>query len=750
MTFGDRRREIPSQTFRPLVPQPHKWGREAPVLPSQVLEKDFSRKVREHLLVRQQQPRPCEQTEEQTEHVSADEGMDGDKVATQAGEAKGLLVPLRSGGSRHGKGKPCSATVEPKYLLHALIPAFGTRLFSRARGSVRNSVRQVSAHTTELDDGFHPRMGSAATSSRQTIMEASTSVTIQTETGRARIPPHHWIVVDNIPSTRSLFREGGGNGAALDVDDTHDLYSSASCGGGDILKEDAALLRPVPESRLHYVAAEANFKRASLGSSILALRHAACCMEIVARYEAERQSKHLPSLPPSATTSSTSILDDISTRLQRHEVIVASQAAASEQRLATARANVQPPSLPSLVELATDGGILRKRLTLKKGFLALVELLEFAKHRYGNSVRLWFALDPEENMKLGEKVFIRRCVDIGFRGNIPAMWKYTDGDSSGNVSLLELDASAATMLAGFKVSVEETFNGNFEDAFNAIDINKTGRIRRQEFVAGLRSLGIARHDPSRLFDLLDRQGFGYVVRTDLRFLSRWKTQRYLFSAPATESLKTFKEVCISVFGLPLFKCWRKVLDRNARMRISYEDFCSGCKQFALRTRQKQSLLIADMIPLQEEQLAGVWRALDDDCSGWVALREFDPESHEVLAEFKRWCERIHGSAVKAFRNLDGNSNGKMVLSELQGIGSGKNPFKGNPSLLFSCLDVSGEGKISIDDVSFLDSWDLTFEEWESEVLATHNVTARFGHLKRYVPSLADEPGAKTCAATSTT
>lgn len=41
------------------------------------------------------------------------------------------------------------------------------------------------------------------------------------------------------------------------------------------------LLRCVPESRLHVLAAEANFSRASQGQSVLALRHAALALELL-------------------------------------------------------------------------------------------------------------------------------------------------------------------------------------------------------------------------------------------------------------------------------------------------------------------------------------------------------------------------------------------------------------------------------------------------------------------------------------
>merc|ERR1740138_1969903 len=98
-------------------------------------------------------------------------------------------------------------------------------------------------------------------------------------------------------------------------------------------------------------------------------------------------------------------------------------------------------------------------------------------------------LDPEGNMRLGEKQFARKCVEIGFRGNIMAMWQYVDSDQTGTVSLLELDSSSAVALAGFKLLLQARFNDRSIDCFSFIDERRSGRLDRPTFIAALRRAG---------------------------------------------------------------------------------------------------------------------------------------------------------------------------------------------------------------------------------------------------------------------
>merc|ERR1719327_1754515 len=92
------------------------------------------------------------------------------------------------------------------------------------------------------------------------------------------------------------------------------------------------------------------------------------------------------------------------------------------------------------------------------------------------------------------------------------------------------------------------------------------------------------------------------------------------------------------------------------MRVSWDEFTETCKYL-----QRKSGLHG--LPKTEAQRAGIWRALDEDCGGWIALKEFDQESFECIATFKNWSLQNYGAVCTSFQALSGG-NGKLTESEL--------------------------------------------------------------------------------------
>jgi len=610
--------------------------------------------------------------------------------------------------------RPCTAPqasggfegVRSKYLLTALVHQHGVRgtsSSSAARPSRLSPLRPRTAPEAQ------PAAAEAAPGPEVHIVEAPTTLVVNTANGPTRVPPHHWLVLEG-PGPSAEGEAGEAERRLLD-----------SAGGG-LISKGTALLRRVSEERLHAVAAEANFQRASRGTSTLALRHAAHALELLA--QRDRDAPGLPGPPlsaresvqqrvrstskgPSVPSSCTTVTDEVFARLQRMESIVALQAAAAEQRAAHAAALSKEKVQPEM-PVPSSGPLRLKKSMLLKGWQARVEFLEFAQRRYGNIIRTWFLLDREENMKLGEKHFVRRVLDMGFSGNVPALWRYMDSDRSGSITILELDAHVAVALAGFKSLLQTNFDDSSKQAWQTMDKNRSGHVHKAEFVEAFQGLGYEGSLP-RLFDLLDRGGLGYVVEADLAYLDRWQPRPYLFSKPDFEGLADLKEALLELYW-PSFKAWRKILDRDGTMRVNWEEFCEACRKLALRQaggRPRAGFLAA-------ERMAGVWRALDADCSGWISLREFDTPSHKAVAGFKRWADRTHGSAVNAFHAIDGNSNGKLHQWELQRTTRGDDGYEGDVELLFESLDVNSAGWLTEGEFKFLDSWDLDWEEWEAK------------------------------------
>merc|ERR1719247_2915253 len=165
------------------------------------------------------------------------------------------------------------------------------------------------------------------------------------------------------------------------------------------------------------------------------------------------------SLPLQSCPSRAANLDGhIYARLRSVSRMVKDAASAAKQRIVP----ITPDQIHSSIAKSLNS-------QLHKGVQCLEEFHEFINRRYGNTMRVWFLLDIEENMKIGEKVFIRRVLDLGFRGNVSAMYKYVDSDRSGSISIIELDSNAAIILAGFKKFMDEHFKCDSDACFHAMD-----------------------------------------------------------------------------------------------------------------------------------------------------------------------------------------------------------------------------------------------------------------------------------------
>lgn len=368
----------------------------------------------------------------------------------------------------------------------------------------------------------------------------------------------------------------------------------------------------------------------------------------------------------------------------------------------------EPPS-----EVGREKVLGARSKMLRKGCQAWLEFLEFARHRYGNTARAWFRMDAQEKLVLTEKEFVRGCDEIGFRGNIPALWRYVDADRGGHVRLWELDPRAGVILASFrKFLLDRTTDAS--GGFRLLDANNSNRVYKAEFTQRLRELGHTTN-LSQLFDLLDRDGYGFLVEHNLGFLHRWKPHPYLFCKPNFDAVQPFKDALLARDGPPLAKVWRKVLDREGTMRVKWSSFVTICSQ--------SSMLKQNGAPKTEEQMCAVWKAFDADSSGWISLREFDSECFEIYAGFKRWAEEAHGTVINAFREIDAstNGNGKLAPSELRKVLThGPKAWVGNPDWLFECLDWNETGRLVEQDFFFLDHWDLDGEDWEATVRNWHS------------------------------
>jgi hypothetical protein len=106
---------------------------------------------------------------------------------------------------------------------------------------------------------------------------------------------------------------------------------------------------------------------------------------------------------------------------------------------------------------------------------------------------------------------------------------------------------------------------------------------------------------------------------------------------------------------------------------------------------------------------GAWRYLDDDLSGFITLKEIDPDSHASLLSFKAWADNEFGGARNAFKVLDADNSGELTFREFRRTVRDFG-FEGSPKALFEALGAEGTGKMIMEDIAFLDDWETDYFE----------------------------------------
>jgi len=525
---------------------------------------------------------------------------------------------------------------------------------------------------------------------------------------------------------------------AVAAEVTGDEAASAPAGGEASMAWPPATLRRLADERLHAQAAEANFRRAACGASVVALRHAALALRLFGRRKAVQREDELRAVRTPEVQDLTMSKEEVAKRLKNAEELVAFRAAAAiesrriaAEKEAEAQAGRRHISGVGMVGTASgtsprDGGLTDvpagKLSSLQRGLQAYREFVDFAIRRYGNACRLWFAIDPEENMEIGEMQFARACEGIGYRGNLAALWRYLDLDHSGHITLQEVDSSCAVLLAGLKLFLEEKFSGRWPAATTAL-IGRSNRAHKADFVARLEELGY--QGPARkLFDFLARSGLGFVLRTDLSFLQSWTPPSYLVCKPDVEFLEEVKSALLALHG-NLLRAWMRDLDKSRTMRVTWEDWLHMCNSLVQKTAAGAAL------PKTERQQAAAWRALDKDCSGWIPLRVLDFEAFSCLAVVKRWVDSAHAGLVsRALRSmaaprtesdqiLEGHRPPLVPVSTIQVT---RKAFKHvlrrdvgmsreDAELFCIGLDLRDDRMLTESDFKFIERWDLNWEDW---------------------------------------
>lgn len=360
----------------------------------------------------------------------------------------------------------------------------------------------------------------------------------------------------------------------------------------------------------------------------------------------------------------------------------------------------------------------KPRLSLNLA-LATPEYRHFAEWCHAKHLHLvctWRKLDKDGNMRLSKREFIAGLKELQYDGSIEPLWISMDKDTTGIVSFLEFAPEHALDLTRFKHWATQQF-GSLQDLFRAMDEDKDGKVTFPEFQNACQTHGC----PTRLmgsisviFLLLDYQidnvGLGTITVDELAFLDKWKPPDYLWQESDAEARDKFKAALMRKHSKNPFLVWRKVLDKDGSMRVSYEEFRIMCKHLTRLGFSEVDLA---------ERATHMYCAIDEDRSGWFTLKDWDEGAYDSVVTFvhkikatypkiSAWVRAHEGEHVSlsVFRKEFKLLLGTTVLERL---------FEGLS--LEPIIREDGKikaGTITKAEVACLDAWDPEAEAREDE------------------------------------
>lgn len=348
------------------------------------------------------------------------------------------------------------------------------------------------------------------------------------------------------------------------------------------------------------------------------------------------------------------------------------------------------------------------------------DFIAYLKKKYGNLVRAWRTVfNSNHSMVLPRPTFLKACADMGFASDAKTLWKVLDRDDSGFVSLDELDPKSAEVMAKFKLLIDNKFS-SVPDAFNAIDLDRTKKVGAKQFDNALKQLGWT-GPTKQLFGYLDKDLRKFLQVEDFKFLEKWSPLPFLLVPPNKAAMAELKSLLMQRFG-NMLKAWRHLMDKDGSNRVNWDEFLQVCKYLGYRG-----------------DIAGAWRAFDEDLSGYISLQEVDSNASEFLMEFRNWCHNEFGTVKSAFHVFDEDGSNSLTYEEFRGA-CRIYGYIGHYRTLFNSCDINQEGTLSLKEVAFLDEWEVAHDK-EEEHAATESSGARWAssNVDRDPTSAADAP-----------
>mmetsp|Transcript_11998 Transcript_11998/g.21255 ORF Transcript_11998/g.21255 Transcript_11998/m.21255 type:complete len:721 (+) Transcript_11998:50-2212(+) len=316
----------------------------------------------------------------------------------------------------------------------------------------------------------------------------------------------------------------------------------------------------------------------------------------------------------------------------------------------------------------------------------LEKFLRTVKQKNGGSLIRAFrkSLGASDNLTLQKAQFLRACAELGWKENVKDMWQVMDNDSSGSVTVEELDYKNAENLAKFSQWINSKF-GSAANAFAVLDLDGTLGISEAEFLEAVKAHGFPTAN-KHLFMSIDVNNRKRILLEDMYFLDKWKPRAFLQAAANPRAASDVKARFLAKHNSYL-RAWRIALDKDGSNQCNWDEFRDACRHLGYN----------DDVP-------GAWRALDSNLVGNISLQDLDPTADQALHGFRTWARSEFGSVKCLFHAFDDDNSGEITFSEFR-RSCRIYGFRGKLKPIFQALDSSqGPAGLSLGEVAFLDNW----------------------------------------------
>ncbi|CAK0794051.1 unnamed protein product [Prorocentrum cordatum] len=285
-------------------------------------------------------------------------------------------------------------------------------------------------------------------------------------------------------------------------------------------------------------------------------------------------------------------------------------------------------------------------------------------------------LDRDGSMTVARKEVWRTCSELGWHGDVSALWHSLDCDDSGSCTLDEFTLAEARPLAVFKRAAEERYGSvvkQFRALLKAAKVKGPGgRLDKVAWCAASHQLG-CKYDAPLVFDLVDWEEAGSLCLRDLRFMDVWVPEVWLAEQPDSEAAEDFKRALLQHHGGSVVRAWRVGLDRDGTGLATYKEFKLAAQKIGF-----------------EGNVPGAFLALDSDFSGCIGLDELNPDAANELRRFRHWAHQMFGCVVMAFEVLDEDRSDSVSRKEFRRVMK-SHCYKGDLEHLFNTLDSNENG-----------------------------------------------------------